>query len=307
MTNGELAFLALAEELNFTRAAERIYMSQQGLSDHIRRLEQEYETTLVTRRPRVELTASGSALYRMLTEKNAMEKDLQRMIRDIDHGDVGTVSVGISTSRVRVFASDILQRFHESHPRVRVNIVSELTVTLLQMLRQGELDLVVGVEPEPDEEFRIEPIFEDPVYFAVPDRLAAERTGSETRVDIRKYADLPFIRDLQDSTTCSMIDRFLAQQNIFLNNLITVSDYNVQAALCNRLNAAMFCSHSFAFFSEGEVVRKGLRVLGIKGLHQSVSICMITSANWTYPRCVTEFEAVVCDSLHRFSERNLHE
>ena len=55
MTNSEIAFMALAEELNFTRAAERIFMSQQGLSDHIKRLEAEYDTQLVTRRPEVTL------------------------------------------------------------------------------------------------------------------------------------------------------------------------------------------------------------------------------------------------------------
>ena len=73
MTNGELAFIALAEEKNFTRAAEKIFMSQQGLSDHIRRLEQEYNTVLVTRKPSIELTGSGRALYNMLLEKQTME------------------------------------------------------------------------------------------------------------------------------------------------------------------------------------------------------------------------------------------
>ena len=64
MNTSEQLFLLLAEELNFTRAAERAFISQQGLSDHIRRLEKHYGTALLTRRPRVALTPAGAAVQK---------------------------------------------------------------------------------------------------------------------------------------------------------------------------------------------------------------------------------------------------
>lgn len=307
MTNGELAFMALAEELNFTRAAEKIYMSQQGLSDHVRRLEKEYNTTLVTRKPEVALTETGHELYRMLLSKQSMEYDVRRMITDIDQGDVGEVRVGISSARVRAFTSDIVQEFYYKHPRVRVRIVCELTSVLVQMLQQGELDFVIGVNPEPGKDILVEPLFEDPLYVAVPEHIARERTGDADRVDLRLYQDVPFIRDLHDSATVNVIDNFLAQQNIILNNVIAINDYNEQAALCSRLDGAMFCSKSFAFFKGGEIMRKGLRILGIKGLQHSVTICLITAKPRVYPKCVREFMDITKDSLQQFYEDNIAE
>lgn len=305
MTNGELAFIALAEELNFTRAAERIYMSQQGLSDHIKRLEKEYDTVLVTRKPEVALTDSGRELYKMLMAKQSMESDVRRMIADIDHGDVGEVRVGISSARARVFSSDIVQRFHNKHPRVHISIVCDLTRVLLSMLEAGDLDLVIGVNPQAGKDLVIEPLFEDPLYVAVPEQIAKERTGDEDRVDLHKYQDVPFIRDLHQSASASTIDSFLARENISLNNVVSINDYNEQAALCMRLGGAMFCSKSFAFFEGGEIMRKGLRILGIKGLHHSVTICLITSAPRVYTRCVREFIDITKDSLLQFYEDHI--
>lgn len=305
MTNGEMAFMALAEELNFTRAAERIFMSQQGLSDHIKRLEKEYEAVLVNRKPEVSLTAAGKELKRALISKQAMEQDLKRNIADIEHGDTGYVRVGISSSRVRVFSSDIIQRFHYEHPGVRLTIIAEPTNVLLSLLEQGKLDVVIGVDPSPVKGLSIEPIFDDPLYVAVPEHLALERTGDDDLVDLHLYQDVPFIRDLHDNLTVSAIDSYLAQNNIHLNDIISINDYNEQAALCSRLDGAMFCSKSFAFFTGGEIVRKGLRILGIKGFTHSLAICLITADERVYPRCVDNFIEVARESLTLFSENHI--
>lgn len=305
MTNGELAFMALAEELNFTRAAEKIYMSQQGLSDHIKRIEKEYDTVLVNRKPEVHLTPSGQELYNMLQAKQAMEQDIHRMIAGIDNGDVGEVRVGISSSRIRVFTSDIVQRYHDAHPDVKIHIVSDLTFILMGMLEQGQLDFVIGVEPAPGKDLVIEPLFKDPLYLAVPDHIAKARTGDDEIADLKDYTDVPFIRDLNQSATGNVIDAFLARKNIHLKSIISMNDYNEQAALCNRLGAAMFCFKSFAFFTGGDIMRKGLRVLGIKDFDHSVTVCMITSGVRVYPRCVKDFIEVTRESLREFASKHI--
>lgn len=305
MTNGELAFIALAEEKNFTKAAEKIYMSQQGLSDHIKRLEQDYNTTLVTRKPSVELTGSGRALYNMLLEKQTMDRDIRRLISDIDQGDEGEVRVGITSSRMRVISSDIIQKYHEAHPNVHIRIISDITVILMDMLEAGDLDLVIGVNPDARRGLDIEPVFDDPLYIAVPEKIALERSGDAGKVDISVYQDVPFIRDVNLSKTSNEVDAFLIRNNIRLNAIIEINDYNEQAALCNRLGAAMFCSKSFAFFSGGEIIRKGLRILEVEGLDHSVSICLVTSGSRLYPKCVTDFVDTARSSLKHFFDKHI--
>ena len=86
MTNSEKLFLILAEELNFRRAAARAFLSQQGLSDHIRRLEECYGTPLFYRRPRVSLTPAGEAVQRTLQRVKNLESGLEAELAERRRG-----------------------------------------------------------------------------------------------------------------------------------------------------------------------------------------------------------------------------
>ena len=305
MTNSEIAFMALAEELNFTRAAERIFMSQQGLSDHIKRLEAEYDTQLVTRRPEVTLTDSGAVVYNMLLTKKVMELDVHRMIADINHGNIGDVRIGISSSRTGIFTGKIISRFYELHPKIHLNIVSGMTASLMQMLYEGKLDFVIGVNPPQIKGLHIEQLFDDKLYIAVPKHIAVERTGNAECVDIRSYQDLPFIRDLQESNLGYELDRFLAKQNISLNTIINSNDYNEKAELCVVLDAAMFCTKTFTCSMARKSLGEKLQILEIDGLNHSVTVCLITSGQRAYPKCVTDMIEISRDSIRQFYDENI--
>lgn len=67
MLIGYEMFLLAAEELNFSRTAERAFVTPQCLSDHIKRLEAHHHVTLFRRRPHLELTAEGAAMLRYLS------------------------------------------------------------------------------------------------------------------------------------------------------------------------------------------------------------------------------------------------
>lgn len=307
MTNGEIAFMALAEELNFTRAAEKIYMSQQGLSDHIKRLEQEYDTVLVTRKPHVELTQSGRALFHMLTSKNAMEKDVKRLIIDINQGDAGDVYVGMTSSRVRVFAGDIISRYYKEHQGVRIHVLTEPTANLVQMLIQGQIDCIIGKNIPENSELDAELMYNDPVYIAVPEAEAKKRSGDASVARIEDYTDIPFVRGRHELDTMDVIDNFVRGKKIELNNAISVTDSHVQANLCAELGAAMFCSRSFAYSAEGDMMRKKLRILDIEGLDHTDKISVATKKGRAYPRCVREFVEIAKESILDFYDRAIAE
>ena len=303
MTNSERAFLALSETLNFTRAADRIYITQQGISDHIKKLEQDYGTTLVIRRPKVQLTQAGMVLRDYLLQQEAMDRDVRQRISEIKEGEAGEVSIGMSVSRVRAFAPDILGRYHAEHPNVNVRLYSDTTIKLEAMLLDNQLDGLVAVHAMSHPNLQKELLFDDPVYLAVPDHIARERTGDATVVDIADYADLPFIRDLPDSTTSNLIDPFLEKRGIHLNNILCISEYAVQAALCKRFDACMFCAKSFAYYKEGSIVQAGLRTLELDGFGHTVDVSLITNRNRHYAKCALEFFDTIRDSMAIFYQK----
>ncbi|HWE14028.1 MAG TPA: LysR family transcriptional regulator [Solirubrobacteraceae bacterium] len=134
--------VALAEELNFTRAAANEHVAQPALSQQIRRLEEEVGLALVERTTRhVALTDAGEVLVvrarRMLSELEAAETELEAM-RGIH---TGHVTIGAMHTMGPVDLSLPLALFHDSHPNVGLTVREYSSEEMAEMLRVDELDL----------------------------------------------------------------------------------------------------------------------------------------------------------------------
>lgn len=116
-------FVVLAEELNFTRAARRLNMSQPPLSTQIQTLERELGAELLDRSSRkVSLTRAGQAFWRRA--KNMLDQDERSIeeIREIERGQDGTVEIGTTGSILRGGLSELLAGFAATHPKITLRI-----------------------------------------------------------------------------------------------------------------------------------------------------------------------------------------
>ncbi|MGH2857572.1 MAG: LysR family transcriptional regulator [Solirubrobacteraceae bacterium] len=134
--------VALAEELNFTRAAASEHVAQPALSQQIRRLEEEVGLALVERTTRhVALTEAGEVLVararRVLTELRAAETELQAL-RGVD---TGHVTIGAIHTMGPIDLSLPLALFRERHPQVGLTVREHASEEMAEMLRVDELDL----------------------------------------------------------------------------------------------------------------------------------------------------------------------
>jgi DNA-binding transcriptional LysR family regulator len=134
--------VALAEELNFTRAAAREHVAQPALSQQIRRLEDEVGLPLVERTTRhVALTEAGAVLVararRVLAELDAAGTELQAL-RGMD---TGHVTIGSMHTMGPVDLSLPLALFHDRHPGVGLTVREQSSEEMAEMLRVDELDL----------------------------------------------------------------------------------------------------------------------------------------------------------------------
>jgi len=134
--------VALAEERNFTRAAEREHIAQPALSQQIRRLESEAGVALVERTTRrVALTEAGELLAvrarRILAELEAANADL----RALNGLQTGHVLIGAIHTMGPVDLSLALGAFHHQHPGVELTVREEASEELAELIRVDELDL----------------------------------------------------------------------------------------------------------------------------------------------------------------------
>ncbi|MCU1509398.1 MAG: Hca operon transcriptional activator [Glaciihabitans sp.] len=135
-------FVALAEEKQFTRAADLTMVSQSGLSASIRNLEDELGARLFTRTTRrVELTAAGEALLphaqALLAQANAGRDAVTSTVGEL----AGHLRVGSEQCLGLVDVSELLDRFHRRYGRVDIAFEQDGSARLLSRLRAGELDV----------------------------------------------------------------------------------------------------------------------------------------------------------------------
>jgi DNA-binding transcriptional LysR family regulator len=134
-------FVAIAEEKSFTRAAERLWIAQPGLSTQIRRLEAELGVRLFVRHTRgVELTDAGQIFLERARATLAAAEEARATGRDLESGLVGTVRLGIATGSRWHLVSTLLDAFGEDHPDVEVTVLESYGGTLVRDLRDGRLD-----------------------------------------------------------------------------------------------------------------------------------------------------------------------
>lgn len=138
-------FVTIAEEQSFTRAAERLWVAQPGLSTQIRRLESELGVQLFERLPRgVALTDAG-ALFLERARKAVAAAELARATGDdVRAGLVGTLRLGTVAGAGWPLAGELLARFGGDHPKVELTVVESYAGTLLRDLHDGRLDAVLA-------------------------------------------------------------------------------------------------------------------------------------------------------------------
>jgi len=134
-------FLAVAEELNFRRAAERLHMTQPPLSQQIAALEDELGVRLFVRdRRKVELTGAGCSLLADARDILAAMEAARRRAVDIGTGRAGRLAVGFVGPAIDGPLPDDIRRFREAHPGVTLDLHEATTTDQLERLRRGALD-----------------------------------------------------------------------------------------------------------------------------------------------------------------------
>jgi DNA-binding transcriptional LysR family regulator len=139
--------VAVADELHFGRAAERIGMAQPQLSASIRRLEEEAGVVIFTRRPRVLLTPAGMEMVDTARRLLAQLQSGTARARAIAAGQIGKASLGFSTPAMLSDLPALIREFLAGTSEVELKLVEGFTGPLRQQLEQGELDVIVTREP----------------------------------------------------------------------------------------------------------------------------------------------------------------
>ncbi|WP_299538259.1 LysR family transcriptional regulator [uncultured Streptomyces sp.] len=201
-------FVAVAEEQHFTRAAERLAVSQSGLSASVRALEQELRTPLFSRTTRsVRLTEAGRALLVEAVRTLAASRAARDAVDAVRGLLRGTLTVGAEQCVAGVGPARLLAAFHHAHPHMEIRLRQEGTTRLLDGVASGRLDLAFAATVGPAEwHGELRPLATEEMVvlcgpghrFGAAPRLTWERLAGERFIDFhpdwgpRRAADAAF-------------------------------------------------------------------------------------------------------------------
>ncbi|WP_322403317.1 LysR family transcriptional regulator [Massilia luteola] len=172
-------FVAVAEERNFTRAAERLHIAQPPLSRQIQQLEEDLGVVLIEKGVRpLRLTEAGAFFLAHARTLLAQVRDLRTMTQRIGKLE-RTLSVGFVASTLYGLLPDIIRRYRERHPEVDIALHEMTTVEQLKALKEGRIDVGFGRLKSADPSIRRIRLREEPMVVALfpGHRLAAGEGG----------------------------------------------------------------------------------------------------------------------------------
>jgi DNA-binding transcriptional LysR family regulator len=260
-------FVAVAEELHFGRAAERLRIAQPPLSRQIRDLEREIGTALFARVPRgVELTPAGTAFLPEARLTLAQAERAQRSAQRAAKGETGRLRVGfVEAATHSGILPDVLSFFRAHLPSIGLSLFELDPLQQAEAFQDGRIDLGILHSPPLDAErwLRVEPVYAEPVVLAIP---KSHRLGGRARLSLGGLADESFVlfpRHVEPAMYDGIIARCRAEG--FSPRVVQEANgWHTLASLVSAGVGLAFVPRSISSFQQAGVVYRAVRDLDVE-------------------------------------------
>lgn len=218
-------FLVVAKELSFTKAAEKLFISQQSLSAHVQRLEQYYGVTLFQRKPVLKLTIAGEAMAFYAQQMLRAEENMTAKFADLVENYQGRIKLGMSRQRSAIFFNNIWEFYRPNHENISIILEENYTENLLPLIQSGELDLGICVNAQFRKDLEIIPLVTEKLCCSINTTLLQNCRPKTWEADANKFLnegvdlltiqDLPFYLLPQKNRLRSNLDQLFATNGVF--------------------------------------------------------------------------------------------
>ena len=247
-------FVTLARERSFTRAAEKLHITQQTLSAHIAALEKELDCQLLVRKVPLELTYGGTVFLRYAAEFRQKVSDLREEFCDITANQRGILRVGVAYTRGRTIMPALIEAFQARYPNICIELAEDSNDALHKNLLNGEIDLAVANFPHTLQGVQLEDFYQEEVVLLVArallerlygDRVEAVRAQVEAG-DLSPLRTCPFLMGSEADIATQIAHTFLQRSR--LRPIVRAKSENVETLLelCRRGLGACFSPENLA-------------------------------------------------------------
>ena len=216
-------FYETARFSSFSAAAKHLFISQSAISQCIRQLESDLNTSLFIRSKRgVKLTKEGKLLFQKVESAVQAIKQGETLLKRLHHLESGSLLIAAGDTITRHYLLPYLEKFHEIYPAVRIEMANSYSSRSLELVKEGKAELAFVNLPVYDEELIIEPCKEIHDIFVCGADFNAKK--SYNYEDITKE---PLILLEENSSSRRYLNEKFKEKKIILNPQIEIAAHEL--------------------------------------------------------------------------------
>ena len=291
---------AISSEKNFTKAAERLYISQPSLSKQLKMLEKNLDSTLINRRSnKIFLTENGKIFLQYSERILALCEESCRVLIDLKNGDRGNLTIGASQTIGTYLMPQILSLFTQNYPQINLKLQINSTPIIINSILKQKIDLAVVGGEIPNElkkNLIVKYFVKDEINLIIS---TIHSFGKKKKINKEDLYHLNFITLNSNSTIQKFIDNTLIKNHIEIKQLKIVMKLNsiegIKTAVSLGLGAAFISSSTI----EKELQLKTIEVLKIKDIQIVRLFSIISNSEYDKSKAFEFFS----NELYRLKNR----
>lgn len=209
-------FIVTCEELHFTRASEKLGITQPSLSHQIKALEDDLGVPLFDRiGKKIAMTEAGMILYKQSKLAFGNLSSAKEQIQELQQIERGTLSIGALPGELNQLVSSLLLDFHRDYPKVQIKIFG--VEDIVNRVLQNELDLAITILPIEDERIYTIPLYREKFYFVA---TSEHPYAGRTAINFEEILNVPIVMFPETHRCRQLVDMTCSRAGFKLNPLI---------------------------------------------------------------------------------------
>ena len=205
-------FVETAREKSFTRAAEKLFLTQPAVSLQVKALEDELGEALFERRGRqILLTGAGRLLFARAEAILEMAEQIRQDMAALGELRAGRLSIGTSDTNCAYVLPPAVKAFRQAYPGIEIRLTDRMSPEVVRLVLEGAVDFGLATLPVTEPRVRTRPLFirEDVAVCGPTHRLAHAET-----VDLRALSDSAMLMLERGSTSRGLMDRMFSEAGL---------------------------------------------------------------------------------------------
>lgn len=310
-------FISVANELNITKAAACLNMSQQSLSRHILNLESKIGTSLFHRGAKLTLTEAGSCFLMYATKLLDLKCQAIRHTQDIHDFRFNHVKIGITHARSPIYLPFLLPKFRESFPEAQIFLTEKPSEELFNDLSDGEIDLIIGIEPQNKADFHSYTLCIEDYVVMIPNEIFNNHINSQD-LDLLNsnpessgmliFKDCPFLCFDTTKRIGKIFKNICNNAGFQPNVVLESSNINTLINLCMKGLGIIICPTIFVEITKLQTnMLKSVKIHPIPNSPMQTNIAISLSQNRYASKLTREFILIAKEAFKEISHNTFTE